>query len=440
MTAVPPLIALLLLLGEASGKSPDAFAVVAELDRVSRASAWPGFDARRVPVAIWDGEKTLLFRHPNPPEEFSPFPGRPGVFSHAGRHPSLRANAAVTLQGVVTATLLFENKDGRGTREWAATLLHETFHVFQGERHPEWTADEGALFLYPFEDPGPLFLRRLETEALRRAVLENSLSKSACWARAAIEVRGRRFALLPPDSAAYERGTELKEGLAEYVERKGGGKSPPLSGEDFGPEEIRRSAYATGSALAELLDRFDRNWKERLSGGESASLDEALSRSVERRRRERCGFSQAEEERARARAKRDTTSLETARAGKRRDFFSRPGWTLTISGGPEPLWPKGFDPSNLQRLSGGEVLHTRWLKLSNASASLEILDRASLTQPAGSHPLFNGVRTVTIAGLASPPVISEKDGTILFHAEGVAGEVLGGEVKRSERTVTILLP
>jgi hypothetical protein len=53
---------------------PDAFAIVAEADRLAARELWPGFDPRTVPVAIHDGEQTLLFRHPSPPAGFEPDP------------------------------------------------------------------------------------------------------------------------------------------------------------------------------------------------------------------------------------------------------------------------------------------------------------------------------------------------------------------------------
>jgi hypothetical protein len=434
------LVFLLLARGRASEEAPDAFVVMAELEHVASASLWPGFDPGRVPVAIFDGERTFLFRHPKPPPEFGPVAGRPGAFSHPGRHPSLRANSTVELGGVLTATLLLDRRPALPPRESAALLAHEAFHVYQSERHPAWSANEAELFLYPSDDAELLTLRRLETEALRRASGAGA-QRALCWARAAMDLRRRRFVLLPTGSSAYERGAELKEGLAEYVEQRArGGPGPLLPRKGFAPEDVRPRAYAIGRKLANILDRFDPGWKERLERGNAASLDEALARALADRRGKACRLSTAEEGRMRSRAQRDIGLLEESRAGKRGDFLSRPGWTLTFSAGVEPLWPKGFDPLNVERLSGGEVLHTRWLQLGNAAAKIEILDRGALTRPAGAHPLFNGVRAVTVAGLPAEPVVSEGDGKISIQAEGVVGEVSGGRVERSGRSVKILVP
>lgn len=435
------LLVFLLPCGHASGEAPDAFAAVTELEHVGPASLWPGFDPRRVPVAIFDGERTILFRHPKPPSEFAPVAGRPGTFSCPGRHPSLRANSTVELGGVRIATVLLDARPALPPRESAALLAHEAFHVYQSERHPAWSANEADLFLYPSDDVEPLAFRRLETEALRRATDGAGARRALCWARAAIDLRRRRFALLPAGSSAYERGAELKEGLAEYVEQRvRGGPGPPLPRAGFAPEDVRPRAYATGRSLADLLDRFDPRWKERMERGDAASLDEALARVLSGRPGTACRLSAAEEGKMRSRARRDIGLLKASRAGKRGDFLSRPGWTLIFSAGAEPLWPKGFDPLNVERLSGSEVLHTRWLQLGNTAAKIEVLGRGALTRPAGTHPLFDGVRALTIAGLPAEPVVSEGGGKIAIQAEGVVSEVSGGRVERSGRSVKILVP
>ncbi|MCW8985697.1 MAG: hypothetical protein OQK55_10165, partial [Thermoanaerobaculales bacterium] len=71
----------------------DPFEVVAAVDRASDMELWPGFDAAAYPIAIYDGESTLLLRHPNPPDEFEPLEGHDGVWVSAGKHPAMRWNS-----------------------------------------------------------------------------------------------------------------------------------------------------------------------------------------------------------------------------------------------------------------------------------------------------------------------------------------------------------
>jgi len=115
---------LLLLACRADAASP-VFALVDEFDRMAAQPLWPGFDARKTPLELYDGTNTYLFRHPAPPPEFSPVEGHPGFWVSPGRHETMRANTSVKLGGLMTATL--EGAD----ITLAPVLVHECFHVFQ---------------------------------------------------------------------------------------------------------------------------------------------------------------------------------------------------------------------------------------------------------------------------------------------------------------------
>lgn len=61
-----------------------------ELDRLATRAIWPGFDPRAVPVALYDGERTILARHPDPPSGFTALTDRPDLVSYpAGMVPSV---------------------------------------------------------------------------------------------------------------------------------------------------------------------------------------------------------------------------------------------------------------------------------------------------------------------------------------------------------------
>lgn len=417
-----------------------SFAVMEEFDRMAARPLWPNFDPRRVPVEIYDGQQTFLFRHPNPPAEFAEVAGRAGVRVFRGQHESVRANTHTKLGGVLVATAIIGHGAKSSTRESAALIVHEAFHVFQSERHPAWGGDEGELFLYPLEDAAQLRLRRLETEALRRGLPSRGRAARACWAVAAIKIRRERFGRLPAGSAKYERGTELKEGLANYVQSLAeGGTKAALPAGDFAADEVRARAYATGRALALLLDAHAPAWKQRLEAGEARSLDELLEEALPRGGRP-CELPRAVRAAARARAAADVRNLLARKGALRRDFLAQPGWTLVVlADDGEPLWPQGFDPLNLRRLDGGEVLHTRWLKLGNAGGSIEVLDRRSLTVAAGAHPLFNGMRKLTVAGLPGEPSIRLTGTKTIISADGVSGELTAAPVERAGRTLTLRL-
>jgi len=169
--------------------------VRAEFDRLAVLPLWPGFEPLKTPVAIYDGERTILVRHPSPPEGFK---AEEDFRVFPGRHPAMNANNGVDLGGVKTATLIVHPEAGPSAREWASTLIHETFHVFQRQRHPTWQGNEGELFLYPTGDAALLAARRLETEGLRRALKAADAKEAACWTGQALQWRRERFGHMPP--------------------------------------------------------------------------------------------------------------------------------------------------------------------------------------------------------------------------------------------------
>jgi hypothetical protein len=430
--------------GAYAASAADVYAVVAELDRAAaRAALWPGFDPRRVPLALFDGQTTFLLRHPNPPPEFISLSSRQGVYAFAGRHDSVTANAPVKLGGVWTATAMLTPDKRRTLREQAALVIHETFHVFQRERHADWTANEAELFVYPFEDADALRLRRLETLALVRAGDARAKTSAACWAASALKLRAERFARIPAGSAAYERGTELNEGLASYVEALAAGRTnrSGLAPDDFAAGEVRQRAYATGRALAMLLDRFGPGWKQRLEGGDKRPLDEMLGASLQSAPgAARCEFEPSVLQGASERARKDVFELTARRETLRRDFLARPGWRLElVAGEGSPLFPQGFDPLNVERVGPREVLHTRYLKLGGAAGTIELVGRASLTEGAGAHPLFNGVSRLTVTGLAAEPTITESGGKTTITADNLKAEFKNVEVTRSGQTLLVRL-
>src|SRR5690606_13810956 len=160
--------------------------------------------------------------------------------------------------------------------------------------------------------------------------------------------------------------TELNEGLASYVEGRAVGRpdAAAFPDADFGPAEFRQRGYATGAALARLLDRFDPEWKASLERNDSTALDALLERALERRPATAdaaCAFTAAERDRASAVAAEDVATLRAALVRQRSEFLEQPGWRLVVVAADNPLFPQGFDPLNLRLVGGGEVLHTRWL-------------------------------------------------------------------------------
>ena len=379
-----------------------------EVQRIAASrSLWPGFEPLGIPLAIYDGEKTWLFRHPSPPAGFSP--------AWEGRHPSVSSNTSAEIGGISTATLMAD----RGGSELAAVALHEAFHVFQRTRHPGWHANEADLFLYPFDDDRLLARRRMESEALRRALADPKTA--GCWAGRFLSLRRERMAGIDPKAAAYERGTELNEGLAQYIQLLAAGRMPEIPEGEFPATEVRHRIYTTGPAMAFLLDRLRPGWQAALEADDKQHLEDLFSGIAAEGE---CGFTSAETGRFEKAAKEDTSAIRAGRTARRKEFDGRGGWRVVIQAAEgQPLWPQGFDPLNVEIVDGG-LLHTRFLQLGNDAGRIETIDGASvdlesLTEGIGPHPLFNGVRRAAVAGLAKPEIKSEGK-TVEIEAPGLS--------------------
>src|SRR5512134_2822599 len=412
-----------------------ARAIAAEVERLGTAPLWPGYQPLRIPLAIYTGSATFLFRHPAPPEGFAP--AGDGVHRWEGRHPAATSNSSADIGGTSTATLLADGpRAAQQPTVLAAVALHEAFHVFQRARHKSWSGNEGDLFLYPFDDARLLALRRIESAEFGRALAAAAPDMAACHARGALEARRVRFAAMDSAFARYERASELNEGLATYIQIKAtGGTTVTIPGAEWPATGVRDRFYAVGPALAFLLDRFRPGWREELERDDGQALDvmlgEAVMGSGERGAGSGiCRMDAGEKAAIEAAAARDAGAVVAARAARRRDFDQRPGFRVVVEAAEgKPLWPQGFDPLNVERVDGG-ILHTRFLRLGNDAGTIEGVDGAAdleaFTEAAGAHPLFNGVRRVTFV-LPGRPEVSREGGKTVVKGPGFSAEFAGGE-------------
>lgn len=379
---------------------------------------WPGWEPLSIPLAVFTGEKTYLFRHPSPPAGFSGLEGvGSNVFVTDGRHPEVTSNSSAEIGGTSTATLVADGpRASRSANELAAVALHEAFHVYQRRRHPGWAGNEGDVFRYPTEDGRLLGLRRLESAALRRALGAADAAGTACWTRTALGFRRERFAGMDPAFPAYERLTELNEGLATYIQELARGKTTiEIPAAELPSTEFRARIYVIGPALAFLLDRLRPGWQAALEADDKQFLDPMLESAVSGETQKGaapCTLGADEVAEIQRTAQADAAAVAAMRIERRKTFDARPGWRVVIETAEgKPLWPQGFDPLNVELIEGG-VLHTRFLKLGNDAGELQAIDEAgvdveALTEAAGAHPLFNGVRRVVATGFAKPEIRTE---------------------------------
>jgi len=418
---------------------PDPLAVMAEFDRETATELWPGFAPKNIAIAIFDGKQTWLFHQSGPPDGFSELAQHRDIFIYNGRHPSVKSNTNVELNGIGTAAVDLSDIRKQPISEQAALLVHEAFHVFQHERHPKWTANEADLFMYPLDNAGFLQHRREETESLRRALLARSKDESVCWAAETIRIRDLRFTALSPSAAAYERATELHEGLANYLQVRAAGtaNSFTLPQGGFPADSVRQRSYATGAALALLLDRTAPGWQKEMESGQPGSLDQLLKTKLYFAASP-CAISETDEAAISNNARADVDALKKRLERKKSDVLTALGWQIIVaSNSPQVMNAEGFDPMNVSLVAPGEVLHQRWIKLSNGDGSVEVLNRASLSNSAGNHPLLDGVKQLTVTGLKDRPTISIDGGMVRVYAEGVRAEFRHALVRTEGRKVLI---
>ncbi len=421
-----------------------AVAVAREVQRLATARIfWPGFDPIAIPLAIFTGGQTFLFRHPSPPDGFTPALGaEPGAFALAGRHPAVTSNSSAEIGGTMTATLL---ADGRRAAVPATTLaamaMHEAFHVYQRARHATWMGNEGNVFLYPVDDATVLSLRRLESASLQRALTAPDPAATACWARVTLDYRRARFAAMDTAFSTYERRTELNEGLATYVQLLAEGKSTiDIPASEFPTGEFRDRIYVVGPALAFVLDRLRPGWQAFLDTNDTLFLDEVLA-GADVPQAPRCGLPDADVATIQTTAAQEAAGVVAARMTRRQAFDTRPGWRVVVRAAQgQPLWPQGFDPLNVQRVDGG-FLHTRFLRLGNDAGELRVIDESGadlegLTEGVGPHPLFNGVMALTVAGLGEPQT-STAGTEVTVRAPGFTARFANATVATRGSTIVI---
>jgi hypothetical protein len=401
---------------------------------------WPGYDPLAVPLAVFDGSRTFLFRHPAPPDEFT----RDGdMWVCEGRHPSITANSSAAIGGVTTGTVMLETLAPDDALEVKAALVaHEGFHVFQGTTGRRWGANEVDLFTYPVDDARLLSLRRLETEALRRAFEAGEEDETRAWALSALRFRDERFALLDPASRAYEQGIETMEGTADYVQSLVEGRDRPALPEDgFDAENVRTRAYTTGSAWAFLLDRFSPAWHASFASDEALTLDAVLADALAEAEHADgpAAFTDSEIWAVEETAHADVGAVLERRSERRAEFESVPGWRVVIEAEDgSPLWPQGFDPLNVHLVEGG-VLHSRFIRLGNESGNLEVMGAAALTEEIGPHPLFNGVRRLLVAGLESEPSVAVDGDRVIVSSEVLTADFARAGFERGVREIVVRL-
>lgn len=429
-------------------------AYVRGLDATSARGLWPGFDPSRWPIAVFDGERTLLFRHPSPPPEFAPVPGQPGVLAMPGQYPAVVANSGRDIGGVRTATIV--QRSGQATPNIKLGVLEEVFHLFWLSRHAGFRPNEMARYGYPLEDAAIMRAILAEDEALARAVEAGSAEDAAAWAGAALAIRRQRHELLDDELRTFETALEMLEGTANWFAQAALAEPPVATTERlrraWPAERIRWRFYASGTAMCWLLHRLRPGWQITLDRELDRSIVDLLGDAVAASGVMAAAFSPADLAAIEARATRSIADLAARRARLREELAGRTGARIVVDvrSGAERLSIERFDPINLFVLGGGDVVHPAFVALTVADGRIEITNPApvrgeftagtiAVTSSGSHYPLAGSFHTVTVVGIRGVPRVTTGEGRVTIEAEGVKISLAGAAVTREGETLRVTL-
>ncbi len=133
-------------------------------------------------------------------------------------------------------------------------------------------------------------------------------------------------------------------------------------------------------------------------------------------------------------------------------MLARPGARviLEVEEGADPLQIERFDPINLFVLDDGEVVQANFITLAGARGSVALTNpgftrnafagTVVLTVAAGRHPLADGIRRVTVVGLAEAPHVARGDETVTVTAPGLRIELRGAQLRADSEALRITVP
>ncbi len=223
------------------------------------AEAWPGFDlSSQIIIAALDSTGPLfLMGDPSPPAGFKRLEGSRKVFSRS-RYPSDPSFSILTLagdwngrMGVATSMLIPPS----WVQHMPHSLIHESFHTYQAnlsKRQPtRFTQVSPPKF--PRTSLEAIALLNLEGSYLGDAIRSSGQPRTQ-FIRLAIAVRSRRCSVVGQEECGAERGVELNEGSATYVESEMLNEVQGFGREGVWQDSIARAISNVSSV--QMLDRW----------------------------------------------------------------------------------------------------------------------------------------------------------------------------------------
>ena len=401
----------------------DIRAVMREHALIAENDLWPGFDPEQIPVAIYDSVRTWLFFSDQPPEGFRAADDYAGAYFFDGQYPLVRGNSVVRFGEAWTATSVLSNHSRRTNERYtpgdiAGIIVHEQFHVFQRTKHPGWRQNDGVLLFYPRETKEALFLRRIEKEAFKRAVLSERKEELAGWALAALDYRKERVDRLPVQYGNYEKDLQLTEGLSDYIERIARGVDPLNASNmtnGIAPAGVRDLGYWEGRWIAMILDRLSPDWKNYLENNDTLYLEEILESELQHLPCGKLAFSDIEVSQIKAEAEEDFDLWQIKKAEEIESYKNLPGYKIEINSISDPLNIRIFEPLEMETLPERAVFHRMIFSAANQKGSIRIFNHPCITGFDESYRLIE----LTVFGLPEAPEVNLKEKKLTLKYEGI---------------------
>jgi hypothetical protein len=414
----------------------DIWQVMSEHSGIAEESLWPGFYIKKIPVAVYDSINTWLFFSDYAPDGFEPAKGDSEVYIFKGQYPLVRGNSIARFGETWTATSILSNYSRRTNerytpKDMAGIIVHEQFHIFQRTRHQGWRQNDGVLLFYPRETEEALFLRRIEKEAFKRAVMSEPKEESAGWAMAALEYRKERLNRLPVQYGNYEKDLQLTEGLSDYIERIARGVDPLNASNmtnGIAPAGVRDLGYWEGRWIAMILDRLSPDWKNHLENNDTLYLEEILESELQDLPCGKPAFTDIEIGQIKDEADKDFNLWQIKKAEEIDSYKKLPGYRIEINSMSDPLNIRIFEPLEIEILPERAIFHRVIFSAANQKGSIRIFNHPCITGFDESYRLVN----LIIYGLPGLPVANPEEKKLTFRYEGTTLELNYAELRQDD--------
>jgi len=419
----------------------DVMEVMREHTLIAEINLWPGFNIKEIPVAVYDSVNTWLFFADHPPEGFRQADHDTVVFVFEGQYPLVRGNSVVRFGEIWTATSVLSNYSRRTNERYtpkdlAGIIAHEQFHVFQRTKHPGWRQNDGVLLFYPEETKEALFLRRIEKEAFKRAVLATDKKETTGWALTALDYRKERLAMVPEPFGNYEKDLQHTEGLSDYIERIARGVDPLNASNmtnGIAPAGVRDLGYWEGRWIAMIMDRLSPDWKMLLESNDTLYLEEILESVMVDLTFKKQAFSESEIRLLRFDSDRVFDDWQLRKAGEVESYKNLPGYSIEISSVSSPLNIRIFEPLEIEMLADRAVFHRLIFSAGNQKGTMRILNHPCITYFDESFRLVR----LCIYGLPEAPQVIPEEKKLIVKYRDISLELNYSELKTEGTAYTV---